>query len=238
MLRLSLGCFFLFAFFTVRAQNVTGRVYEDKTHVLLANINIQNLTSKQRTITDGKGRFTVEAKLNDLIVFSGFGYQPDTLVVTDFKEREIIMIPIQHMLNEVRVNASGKANSKATAIPFDRDFHNQTMQYQMDDNGNYKGGVNIRFWASKKGEHERKKEAQMIQNDKTSLEIAQVFSEENVSKFVPLKGEELKAFVIRYSPDIKTYHSPEFNLVTYINQCYKEFVKLPEAERKKTSIFN
>ncbi|WDF54595.1 hypothetical protein [Mucilaginibacter sp. KACC 22063] len=220
------------------AQNIEGRVYEEKTHNGLSSITVTNTRSGQQTQTLKYGAFVIGARVNDMLVFTGVGFKPDTLLLTDLRFKEVYLTPVSTQLAEVTIKGQAQANSKATIIPKDVDFHNQTMQYQMNQNGSYKGGVNLRVWSSKKGERDRKKEKEMLENDKVSKEIAQAFSEENLQKYIPLKGQELSGFIVRYSPNVDTYTSAEFNLANYLNKCYKEFMQLPLSERIKTDIFN
>lgn len=235
--------FSLLASFAYAQHTQDGIVYENKTHVALPNISILNLNGKYRATTDKQGRFSIAAKVNDLLVFSGFGYAPDTVVVIDLRAREIFMDPIQHMLNEVKINGGAVANPSIMQKPKDPDYHNQTMNYQRDldrpgASGAIKGGVNLRIWSNKKTENDAKKKEQQDKNDKITAEIQQAFSKESIEKYVPLKDQELHSFVMRYSPDIPTFTSEEFNLAAYISKCYKEFIKLSPEERLKTSIFN
>ncbi|MCJ8209455.1 carboxypeptidase-like regulatory domain-containing protein [Mucilaginibacter sp. RS28] len=224
--------------FLAVGQQLRGRVFEDKTHTSLAGIKVVNTRTAASVVTNKDGYFEMGVKLNDMLVLSGFNYQRDTVIITDLKTTEFFMAPVGHMLNEVKVKASEQVNKTATAPVFDRDYHGQTFQYQIDPKtGGYKGGVNLRFFNNSE-ERKRKREQEMMANDVISTEISRVFSEENISKYVPLKGTELKAFIIRYSPDIKTYKSPEFNLSSYLNNCYKAFMQLSPEQRIKTSIFN
>ena len=47
-------------------------------------IHIMNKTSSRFTISDADGTFTIPAKLNDTILFSGISYQTKEIVVTNF----------------------------------------------------------------------------------------------------------------------------------------------------------
>jgi hypothetical protein len=235
---------FLASFAYAQQHTQEGVVYENKTHVALAGINIENLNGKFKTQTDKQGRFIIQAKMSDMLVFNGFGYKADTVVVTDLHAREFYLDPLQHMLNEVEINGkgAGAVNSAAFFVPKDPQFHNQTMNYQRDvdrpgASGAIKGGVNLRIWSNKKTENDAKKRELEVKNDKITAQIQQAFSKESIEKYVPLKDQELHSFVMRYSPDIATFTSEDFNLALYIDKCYKEFVKLTPEERLKTSIF-
>lgn len=225
-----------------RGQTLEGRVTEDKSNIFLNGADVQNLRTKQHVPTDKNGNFSIEARVNDLVVFSLYNYTPDTLLVTDLKPKLISLQPQTHMLNEVQVNGRSEANKQATTMPKDWDYHNQTMNYQRNldgpnPDGSMKGGVNMRIWSNKKEEHEAAKRALEAKNDKIATQIQKTFSEDNISKYVPLKNPELHSFIMRYSPDIKTYTAADFNLSAYLNKCYKEFIKLPPDERTKASIF-
>lgn len=221
-----------------------GIIYENKTHVALAGINIENLTGKFKTQTDKLGRFLIPANINDLLVFAGFGYKADTIMLTNLNAHEFYVDPLQHMLNEVVIygkNAS-PVNQSVFKQPVDPYFHNQTMTYQRNvdgpnADGSIKGGFSLRVWSNKKAEKNAKKEELLSANERISEQSQQLFSEENVGKYVPLKDKELHSFVLRYSPGKKTFDHEDFNLAIYISKCYKEFIKLSPEERLKVPIF-
>lgn len=222
---------------TTLAQRMEGRVYEEKTHNGLPNITVTNLRTQQQTQTLKYGAFIINARVNDMLLFTGIGFKPDTILLTDVHAKEVYMTPIATQLAEVKIQGQSQANQQAFAMPKDRDFHNQTLQYQMDDTGGYKGGVSLRIWSSKKGERDRKKEAAMLHNDAISSDIAKAFDPDNIAKFLPLKDKELEGFVVRYTPNVATFTDPAFNYTAYLNKCYKEFMQLPAEERVKTDIF-
>lgn len=209
-------------------QVLKGRVLEDKTRVGLTGINIQNLNTKQATVSDNKGNFTIKASLNDVLLFKGFAYQNDTLIVTKLYSFEVFMLPQEHVLKDVKVT-SMDGPSMAVYNPY---FHGQTVAYQTDKNGNFIGGVNFRFWYWKKDERKRNKLKKMLQNEQTYAEIAKAFSPKNVANFVPLKGVELDNFINAYTPSLKVYQANNFNMADYLNACYKKFMQLPIEKRQ------
>jgi hypothetical protein len=209
-------------------QILKGQVLEDKTRVGLTAINIINLTTKQTTLSDNRGHFAIKASLNDILVFKGFAYENDTLVVTKFNSIEVFMLPQGHMLKDVKVNSM---DGPSMAI-YDPNFHGQTVAYQTDKNGNFIGGVNFRFWYWKKDEHKRDKLKKVLQNEQIYEEIAKAFSAKNVAGYVPLKGAELNSFIRMYTPTIKVYTASNFNMADYLNTSYKKFMQLPVEKRQ------
>ncbi len=240
MLRLSLVIAFLFAVTTTFAQQVQqGKVIENKTNIGLIDIVVRNLSTNQLSITDHKGAFKINAKINDLLVLSGFGYKTDTVLVVNFRYMEVFMQPTDHLLQEVKINAFGKVNKQATILPFDKDNHNQTMNYQLDPKtGYYKGGINLRVWTNKREEKDRAMLNKLTEKDAAAKDIAEVFTDKNIAQYVPLKEKELAGFIMRFTPSADTFRSADFVLSAYLSACYKEFIKLSPEDRQKTSIFN
>ncbi len=209
-------------------QPVKGRIYEDKTRVGLVNIRVQNLNGKQTTVSDNNGKFTINAKLNDLLVFTGFAYQPDTMLVTNLSGIEVFLLPQQHMLKDVKV----KSMDGPSMAMYDPYFHGQTTAYQTDKDGNFKGGVLFRFWYWKKDERKRQKRERMLADQHTLAEIDKAFSPEKVAQVAPLQGAELRNFVSLYRPTVAQYRSNAFSMADHINTSYQKFMKLSPERRQ------
>src|SRR5260370_19193759 len=211
--------------------NLTGRVYENKTRVSLAGISIQNLKSNIITISDKNGLFSIRAHVGDLVTFSGFSYQTDTLYVKDLSYLEIFLDLKQNMLKGVNVTGSETRLGSLTAAPTLSPFGGQTLVYQKDASGNYDGGLNLNLFDSNSGANKRKKDARVEKDEETKQQIARIFSHENLKDYLPITGQELDNFIILYTPDIDTYTSGDFNLTVYINSSYKEFLSIPLEKR-------
>jgi hypothetical protein len=209
--------------------NLKGRVFEAKTRITLADIQIQNLTNHELTRSDDKGRFSIPAKTGDLLVFKGFAYNADTVLVTDLHDREIFLIPHQNFLDEVKVTADSTKNMSHYYDPM---FHGQTVVYAHDADFRPTGGVIIRVWDNKKDQHRREHLQSEIKEQQQQDELNRVFSTKNVAKYVPLTGQKLENFLLLYTPDIKVYFRADFNLTVYLNDCYQKYLKLPEDKRQ------
>lgn len=89
---------------STNAQNFTkkieGRVQSETMEV--SGVHIINSTSKKATITDINGYFTISAKLNDTIRFSGIQYEKSTLIVNNkVLESEIITVTLKETITEL-----------------------------------------------------------------------------------------------------------------------------------------
>lgn len=222
-------------------QILKGRVFENKTRIPLAGIKIQNTSSKQLTETDSNGRFSIKADVNNILVLTGFAYRADTVMLTGLKEMEIFLEPQKNMLNEVKVTTSEATvtpNQPASFSFYNPDFHGQTIAKLTDDKGNYKGGIAIRLWWWKKDGRRQKKLEQQAIDDNVQLEISKAFASANLAKYLPLKNAELTGFSARYMPTAAAVRADSFNLLLYLNACYKEFIKLPPEQRTAPDIFH
>lgn len=218
---------------TVFGQDVfKGQVYENKTHITIAGAVVMDITNKGVTTTDDKGRFSISAKKGDLVVFGGFAYEPDTLVVTNLTQ-DVYLNPRQNMLNEVKVKTDSTTRFNKYYDPM---FHGQAVAYQRDANFNPTGGIAIRFNDSHGSEKKRAKLAKEMSEQSAQDEINKVFSKENIAKYVPLKGDDLKGFIALYTPTAEDYKQPNFNLLIYLSDCYKKFQALPEDERHPSAV--
>jgi hypothetical protein len=225
---------FLFLVTAGYAQGgLTGRVYENKSRIPIAGVGIQNLSSHVNTVSDKNGLFSIRAHVGDLVTFSAFSYQTDTLYVKDLGSVEILLDLKQNLLKGVDIGASSNVKiGSLTAAPTLSPFGGQTVVYQKDASGNYTGGLTANIFDSHSAANKRKKDAQLGKDENTKQEIANVFSPENLKNYVPIEGQELDNFIMLYIPDIDTYTSPEFNLAAYVNSCYKEFRKIPLEKRQ------
>lgn len=203
-----------------------GHVFENKTRIPLVDISIQNTRTTQTIHTDVKGKFSIAAAVNDILILKGFAYQADTMFLTSLKETELFLEPAKDTLSEVKIYTSKLINFQY----FDPLFHGQTIVPQRDRNGNLAGGMVIRLWWKKDGRIRKKREQREF-NEKINAEIINVFTPANLAKYLPLQNQDLVNFSLKYKPSVNVYLSANFNLVSYVNNCYKKYMNLPADKR-------
>jgi len=216
--------------------NLTGRIYEYKTRIPIAGVSVQNLKSNIITVSDKNGLFAIKAHIGDLVTFSGFSYQTDTLYVKDLSSVEIFLDLKQNMLKGVNVTNSEVKTGSLKAAPTLSPFGGQTLVYQKDKDGNYDGGLKLSLFDSHSAADKRKQEAQLGKDEAVKQRIAKAFSPENLKDYVPVKGQEMDNFIILYTPSLDTYTSGNFNFISYVNSCYKEFLKIPAEKRQSRQL--
>lgn len=230
--------FFLFVFNTAtNAQDkLAGRVYEIKTKVALGGIKIEDLKSHYTTVADTAGRFSIKAAIGDFMSFSGISYQTDTVYVTNFKFLEVLLKPKVNMLNEVKVQSVETRTGKLSAAPITGVLNSKTVLYQTDANRDNNGGVKINLFDSD-GEKKKKRDNRIQLQEERQATVSSVFQAKNIHNYLPLAGVELDNFLILYTPTVEIYFEPGFNITSYLNTSYQEFLKIPADERQSATAF-
>ena len=230
----------IFCVIALHAQTVfNGRVFENKTRISLHGVIVENLSNKLKAITGDDGRFGIAAKTGDLLVLKSFGYQADTVLLTDMHDREIFMDPQRTELNQVTITDSSTNSSQAAKNMqyYDPQFHGQTIVYHRDQKEQYDGGIIIRMHYFKGDENKKKKAEEKGHQRILNEEISTIFTADNISHYLPLKGADIDNFLLLYTPDIKVYNSKDFNLLAYLNTSYKTWLTLTSDQRKAGQIF-
>jgi hypothetical protein len=227
-------CFFIGA---VSAQdNLTGRVLENKTNVILPGIAVKNLKTNYTTVSDRTGAFSIPVHVGDLVTFSSFAYQADTLYVKDLNYLEIHLLLKGTMLQEVKVTGQETRLGNLKAPPTLSPINSDALTYTRDGQGNYTGGITANIFDSHSAENKRKHEAQVAKDEGIKTKIAGIFSPEGLKEYLTMDGQEMKNFIILYTPDVATFTAPGFNLTLYINNSYDDFMKIPEEKRKSKEL--
>ena len=216
-------------------DQLSGRVYENKTKDFLPGVRVENLKSHGMATTGPDGSFTIRAAVGDLVCFTNTNYKPDTLYVADLKYVQVFLDPKVNMLQEVNVtNQEIKKNAGFTPQKQPGLGGSETVLYQTDANGNPIGGLKMNI--ADGGETPKQHETKVARNEAQKDQIRKVFNADNLKKYLPITGQEMENFVIMYTPDINTFFAPGFNLVAYLNASYEEFNKIPVEQRQSKSL--
>ncbi|WP_100612428.1 carboxypeptidase-like regulatory domain-containing protein [Confluentibacter lentus] len=94
---------------TMNSQNIKGVIYDAESK--LKDIKVTNLSKKIATYSDDAGNFSINASVNDTLVFYSLFYEQKKQVITklDFENKMIIELKkIMNNLDEVVVNDHSK----------------------------------------------------------------------------------------------------------------------------------
>jgi len=219
------------------AQNkLNGVVLEYRSDVTLSGIRIENLNTHDTVQSGPLGKFTISAKKGDRICFSGLNYKPDTLYLIDLKYKEVFLLLKQNQLKEVKITDAEVNRNALSPYHVITLFGGNVVRYQTDVAGNPTGGLKFNIFDSHKDERRRAHARGLEVDGQRQLEISKTFNATNLQTYLPIKGQEMENFVILYMPDAATWYSSKFNLMLYINDCYKKFLQIP-AEKRQSKTF-
>ncbi len=207
-------------------NRLNGRIFEYKTRKHLPGIQIENLSTSVTVISDTAGKFSITAKPGDKIRYSGLGYLADTVYLTRIKDTEVFLLV--NMLDDVNIKSTKMSLGYMGGLePILSPFGGETLVYTTDKNRNYVGGVTLKLWNKRPKDKSNKNLEELQLQEK----ISRVFSAQNLKNYLPISGQEMANFIILYTPNVKAYNKMD-NLVRYLNDCYKEFIKIPADKRQ------
>ncbi|TDG35492.1 hypothetical protein EZJ43_12760 [Pedobacter changchengzhani] len=219
------------------AQTVTtGGVFDyAKKSIALPGVTVRNLNNKKVTLTNNEGKFVIGASVGEILEFSLIGYHTDTLYVTNLLTK-IIYLPVKSTsLNDVTVegvkinkeiaNAKDPLAEKYTLLNTGGNLDRKVMTDKV-------GGLTLNLGYGKY-KREQQKEILLQEKDAYRQEINANFNETSVKELTKLDGEELKNFIVIYSPSVEKVQSERpFKYNYYIAQAYQAWLKLPLSQRK------
>ena len=212
--------------YSVNAQDILkGTVFEDGTNNRMPNVFIRDNNSKQLTITDKKGNFSVRTETGHVLIFESPGYNSDTLFVADLTTKKIILSTKAIALREVNINATKTTFDPHQEYP---DVYTKSKLYVLSPSS----------WFGKEAVDARRLK-NYFKTEAEERHIDQVFSMAYVGSIVPLKGKELEDFITMYRPSyafLMSNNGP--SLATYVNDCYKKFEALPPGKRSLGKLTN
>jgi len=203
-------------------EKIKGQIFEGTTKTALAGISIENLNTHVKRVSDANGSFSIDAKVGDLLAFGSSNYEADTLYVTSGKKLQILLSLKTRSLNEVKVSAQEITAEKFNTTPITGPFNSKVIHYQTNDSGRNIGGIKIVIRNLGNHANKKNKTQRFLDNEQKKEEISRVFSPENLKNYLTIRDQELRNFITLYIPDIREYTASNFNLIVYLNDCYKE----------------
>lgn len=110
------------------AQSVKGIIYEDNTTA--KGILIDNTTQNIRTYSDNEGFFTINAKINDTLVFGSLFHEINRIALKPEHFNETIVVELKKVINELNeVHISNEPVVKEfEAKTYTTEFNNQIKE--------------------------------------------------------------------------------------------------------------
>lgn len=211
------------------AQEIKGTVADRNTRELQEYVEVFNLNNQQKTVTNKKGEFKIQAAVNDVLVFIQPGYTPDTLFLINLKPVRRYLAPNLYDLSTVVI--------KGLAFNPEVEYADAYRAAKAFNTGvNRPLAFSPLTYFSKKGISGRKFKRRM-KSELVERKIDQRFNNAAVQAICPLKGAELDCFMVMYRPTFKDLDRMDTDrLKLYLMDAYKEFKALPAEKRKLPSL--
>ncbi|MGZ3944825.1 MAG: hypothetical protein ACXVJB_07765, partial [Mucilaginibacter sp.] len=156
----------------------------------------------------------------------------------DLNYTDIQLVLKSNMLQEVKVTGQETRLGNLKPTPSLTPFGGDKLVYQSDAKGNYSGGMKMNIFDSHSAANKRQHAIQTEKDEGIKARIADIFKPQNLENYVPLKDQEMRNFIIMYTPTLDTYTSPDFNLTVYLNNSYHEFMQIPAEQRQSKDLTN
>ena len=222
---------------------VTGTIVEEQTLLPIANVSIININTVKGTVTNAKGLFTIEAKVNDTLHVSFIGYQSIKVRVTNdwLKNTTSTKIPLTekaYALEEVVINKYNLTgyliiDSKLAPVRENRRYSISGLNYgyEAGSSSSYKKVINSIFnpadllhniFGKKPAELRRLRE--MKKDDTVRNVLATKFDRETLAALLGIDKKDIPEILERcnYSEEfIKTAN--DLQIMDAISGCYEEY---------------
>lgn len=201
----------------LQAQNILkGTVFEGKSSRKMADVFVRDINSKEISLTDNAGNFTIRTLPNHTLIISSPGYVSDTLYLVDLKPKRIELTFRNITLNAVNVTST-------------HSFNPREEYPEVYEKSKFALSPSRIFGKEAKDARRLK---HYFDRETDERQIDSIFNVGYVSSIVPLKGNDLENFMSMYRPTLaflkKTPHS---SLTIYVNDSYKKFMALPPEKR-------
>lgn len=199
-------------------STLKGTVSEEGTNTKLSDVFIRDINSREVSITDKKGNFTIRAAAGHTLIFNSPGYKSDTLYLVDMAPKKVNLATQSIRLRVVNITATRTEFNPRAEYP---EVYEKSKVYVMSPS----------TWFSGEGRKARRLK-KYFQHEAEQRAIDAAFSPGYVGSLVPLKGTELENFMTLYRPSYSFLRSNNReSIVAYINDSYTKYQALPPDKR-------
>ncbi|TBN19015.1 peptidase associated/transthyretin-like domain-containing protein [Hyunsoonleella pacifica] len=133
---------------SILSQNLKGKVYDHQATV--KGIKVYNISKQTKTYTDDIGEFSMQASVNDTLLFESLFHHPKQVTIQQTDFESITVFELKKLVNELgEVLLSSEKNkvfnpekyTNATGLQLANDIKNNPHLYKPESA--YSGGANI-----------------------------------------------------------------------------------------------
>jgi hypothetical protein len=225
----------LFITITAKSQKVwiSGYLRDSSTHFPIAKGIISNSSDNKKVETDVNGFFRVKAAPNDLLFATAAAYRYDTLRYSILfgDTLTIYLAPLGNVLSNVTIRSQYsqyQLDSMERRGTFEQ-MRGRTLNAVSSDRSSGFGIILNLDRFTKKKYRNKKKEEKLFERTEELAYINYRYSPQLVASYTGLKGDSLRNFMYRFTPDYKWLrkHPSNDEVIYYINDKLKEYRNTP-----------
>nr|WP_262898100.1 carboxypeptidase-like regulatory domain-containing protein [Niastella soli] len=217
---------------------VKGKVFDMTQQVPLVSVSVIS-TGGTGTMTDSLGRYTIYVKESDSISFSYLGKGTPKYPVSAIPNQQNFEISLHVNVTELKPIMVKQRNYHLDSIA-NRQEYAKAFNYKKPGLGivhpntqNAAVGVDldqlVDVFNFKKNRRMAAFRDRLVEEEKEKY-IDHRFSRALVIRLTQLRGAELDTFMVRYRPDLVLVETAtDYELQSYIKQCYEKYMKWKEV---------
>lgn len=230
-------CLFLLSALQAQRTYVNGYLRDSMTHLTIPGGTINNAQTKARTTADYKGFFRIEAAPGDLLYATAANYRHDTFTfqLLFIDTVSIFLAPTGALLPTVTVT-SRYNKYQLDSMQRLAEFTEARGQLVPTIGRRTEGfGLIINLDRTFKKKYRDKAGAErLFRRLEEHAYIDYRFSPQLVAYYTGLKGEQLRAFLLRYTPSYTwlRQHPTNEAVLYYLNEKIKEFRRSAPSQKQ------
>jgi hypothetical protein len=227
---LCLPAFFLLIIHSLSAQqSVTGRIYSSATDSVIIAATVYNKSARDAVVSGRDGRYTINAKEGDSLIFSAAGFFPDTVLVQFhmlLTEQDITLEMKMLTLGMVRLLSSYKLDSLNRRKDYAKIFDSRRdITGGNRPTSGFGVSVSPLSYFSREAKQKKQLRKRLLKQEQDDY-IDQSFPAGWVATLTSLSGDSLNLFMYRYRPSYDYCRKADRTMMTvYVSDKLKEFRK-------------
>jgi hypothetical protein len=219
--------------FNARAQQfLTGKIYEKGGQDSLISVSIHNITAQRYDLSEIDGTYKIQCAPGDHVAFSSVGYRPDTITITASLLSAICIVYMEIRPVTLKAARVGElSNYQLDSIDRHREYgwiYDRSATPRFDPNRGGDGvGVQMNIFrnTSTPAKQRERLEKRLVKEEQ-DFYVNFRYNKDYVAKITHLQGDSLKAFMKKYRPSYEYCRkAATVDILVYINDCYKLFMK-------------
>lgn len=214
-----------------KRKMVHGYLKDSVTNAPIKLASVRNINTNTTIMTNGSGRFAIEAAENHILSFAAVGYYFDTVLYnTIYTSQDTLyafLVPLGRDLGNVTVTSKGMSRYQLDSIERRKDFLQDIANYTIPTVSQANAGAGIALNLDRFSRHEKNKRKAMrfYETNEKEAYINYRFNTALVQSLTGFKDDKLHMFIQRSRPSYEWLrkHNTEEDIRYYINDQLKLF---------------